>query len=80
MGRLLHGQVNQQLDRLMLTLIASVLIAAEPVQKIGSCPLGYYTQGSYCVPSQVNPRPAIERYNKQCPLGWYTNGNYCIKS
>jgi hypothetical protein len=80
MGWLLHGQSNQQLDRLMFTLLDSVLIAAEPVQKIGSCPLGYYTQGSYCVPSQINPRPAIERYDKQCPLGWYTNGNYCIKS
>jgi len=52
----------------------------QPIQKIGSCPLGYYTSGSYCVPSKGNSsRGAIEK-NGNCPIGFYTSGGYCVSS
>ena len=65
-------------------LAAGILVAQQPVQplpKVGSCPLGYYSSGSYCVPSSVgNTRGAIEKSGKSCPLGWTSSGNYCQKS
>ena len=49
---------------------------AMPIQKNGSCPTGYSTQGSNCVPS-ANAKPAIPK-NGLCPYGWSTQGNYCV--
>jgi hypothetical protein len=52
-----------------------------PLSKVGSCPLGYYASGSYCVPSSNgNTRGAIEKTGNSCPLGWSSSGNYCVKS
>ena len=64
-------------------LAAGFLVAQQPVQplpKVGSCPLGYYRSGSYCVPSGGgNTRGAIEK-SGSCPLGFYSSGNYCVSS
>ena len=64
-------------------LAAGILVAQQPVQplpKVGSCPLGYYSSGSYCVPSSGgNTRGAIEK-SGGCPLGFYSSGNYCVSS
>ena len=64
-------------------LAAGFLVAQQPVQplpKVGRCPLGYYSSGSYCVPSSGgNTRGAIEK-NGSCPLGFYSSGNYCVSS
>ena len=72
---------------LPLGLIASlgpVATAQQPVQplpKVGGCPLGYYSSGSYCVPSKsVNTRGALEKTGTGCPLGFYSSGNYCVSS
>lgn len=62
---------------LWLTLALSVAsesaLAQQPVQplpKVGSCPLGYYSSGSYCVPSgSGNTRGAIEKSGRSCPPG-----------
>lgn len=52
-----------------------------PLPRLGSCPLGYYTFGNYCVPSSSdNTRGAIEKSGHSCPLGFYTSGNYCVSS
>jgi hypothetical protein len=52
-----------------------------PLPKVGSCPLGYYSSGSYCVPStSSNTRGAIEKVAGGCPLGFYSSGNYCVSS
>ena len=65
------------------TLVASSALAQQPVQplpKVGSCPLGYYSSGSYCVPSSGgNTRGAIKN-SGSCPLGFYSSGNYCVSS
>jgi hypothetical protein len=52
-----------------------------PLPKVGGCPLGYYSSGSYCVPSTSgNTRGAIEKSGAGCPLGFYSSGNYCLSS
>ena len=52
-----------------------------PLPKLESCPLGYYSSGSYCVPSSSgNTRGAIEKAGSSCPLGFYSSGNYCLSS
>jgi len=64
-------------------LAAGILVAQQPVQplpKVGSCPLGYYSSGGYCVPSTgSNTRGAIEK-SGSCPLGFYSSGNYCVST
>jgi hypothetical protein len=53
----------------------------QPLPKVGGCPLGYYSSGSYCVPSSSgNTRGAIEKGGNSCPLGFYSSGNYCLSS
>jgi len=52
-----------------------------PLPKVGGCPLGYYSSGSYCVPSKSgNARGALEKTGTGCPLGFYSSGNYCVSS
>ena len=59
-------------------------LAQQPVQplpKVGGCPLGYYSSGSYCVPSKSSTtRGALEKIGNSCPLGFYSSGNYCVSS
>lgn len=61
----------------------SLLILATtvpPITRIGTfCPLGYYTLGSYCVPTRtVTPKKqSINRIGTNCPIGTYTYGTYC---
>ncbi len=52
-----------------------------PITKTGSCPLGYYSSGNYCVPSSSGKtRGAIEKSSSSCPLGFFSSGNYCLSS
>jgi hypothetical protein len=46
----------------------------------GSCPLGFYSSGNYCVSSPSNDREAIQKTGKFCPLGWFSSGSYSVKS
>jgi hypothetical protein len=66
------------------TLSANSALAQQPVQplpKVGGCPLGYYSSGSYWVPSSGSiTRGAIEKVGGGCPLGFYSSGNYCVSS
>lgn len=63
---------------------AGAALAQQPVRplpKLGSCPMGYYSSGSYCVPSSSgNVRGAIEKVGGSCPMGFYSSGNYCLSS
>jgi hypothetical protein len=69
---------------LALTQASGSALAQQPVRplpKVGGCPLGYYSSGSYCVPSSSgNTRGAIEKTGNGCPLGFYSSGNYCLSS
>ena len=64
----------------MISAIALLLAVSQPVPKLGSCPLGYYASGSYCVPSRSTNREAIEKEGNYCPLGWYSASGYCVRS
>ena len=72
----------------LITLLASLsplaVLAQQPIRplpKLGGCPLGYYSSGSYCVPSKSgNTRGALEKTGNGCPLGFYSSGNYCVSS
>jgi hypothetical protein len=68
----------------LIGFLSSEVVAQQPVRplpKVGGCPLGYYSSGSYCVPSSSgNTRGAIEKNGNSCPLGFYSSGNYCLSS
>ena len=51
---------------------------AQPLEKIGSCPNGYYSSGNYCVPNS-KARFAIYK-DGSCPNGYYSSGDYCVAS
>jgi len=90
-GVTLGSSSGIQMRVLRLVLIAPLFgflavgaLAQQPVRplpKVGGCPLGYYSSGSYCVPSKSsNTRGAIEKVGGGCPLGFYSSGNYCLSS
>ena len=74
----------QKIIRLAFTiavLICSADNAAPPPQPLvrdSSCPSGYYSSGSYCIPNN-SAKFAIER-SGSCPSGYYSSGNYCVVS
>jgi hypothetical protein len=51
----------------------------QPIQRVGTCPLGWYNAGAYCIPSSHNSKPIIEKFDS-CPLGYYSSGKYCSKT
>jgi hypothetical protein len=69
---------------LALSLLATVAQAAPlPVPKPqvgGSCPHGYTSSGSFCVPREgaqdALPRPP----SGSCPNGWLSSGSFCLRS
>jgi len=56
---------------LALTMATTAAMAQQPVRplpKLGSCPLCYYSSGSYCVPNPAGTsREAIEMVGTSCP-------------
>jgi hypothetical protein len=59
-------------------MISFILLAQlpQPIQRVGSCPIGYYISAGYCVPSRT-AKPAIVKEGSTCPLGYYSTGSYC---
>lgn len=52
---------------------------AQPLPRVGTCPVGYYSSNGYCIPTPT-ARNAIERADSVCPLGYYSAGSYCLKT
>ncbi len=54
---------------------------AQAVPKVGTCPSGYHTSGSACVPNsqERDTRPALAKIGS-CPSGYHTSGDYCLAS
>jgi hypothetical protein len=46
----------------------------------GSCPYGYVTNGSFCLPTQGAQDPIPKPPNGTCPFGWTSSGSYCLRS
>ncbi len=65
---------------LAFVFVSSVAMAQQPVVKRGSCPVGYYPQGAYCVPFSQNRQEAIAKVGNSCPVGWYPQGGYCTRT
>jgi hypothetical protein len=72
-----------------MMIIALMLIAsahADPLPQLkrsgpgGSCPYGYFTSGSYCVPSQGAQDAVPKPPNGTCPWGWTSSGSFCVRS
>jgi len=59
-----------QLTAAVTILAGGGALAQQPVRplpRVGGCPVGYYTSGSYCVPSKSgNTRGAIEKAGNSC--------------
>lgn len=53
---------------------------ADPLPRVETCPLGYYSSGAYCVPASGSNQRAIEKQGSFCPLGWYSSMGYCVKA
>lgn len=49
---------------------------ATPLPKNGTCPSGYSSQTSFCVPGS-GARFTIEKQGS-CPSGYGSQGNYCV--
>ena len=64
--------------------LASALAEPLPVPKPpgpgGSCPHGWTSSGSYCVPAQGAQDAVAKPPNGTCPFGWTASGSYCLRS
>ena len=57
-----------------------MLATTPPLVKYGTCPLGYYSSGAYCVPTTREAPPAIQKVGS-CPFGWYSSTPaYCSRT
>jgi hypothetical protein len=56
------------------------MTTARSLERRGSCPHGWTSSGSYCVPGagaqDAIPKPA----NGTCPWGWIASGSYCLRN
>jgi hypothetical protein len=46
----------------------------------GSCPHGYTSSGSFCVPAQGAQDAVPKPPNGTCPWGWTSSGSFCLRS
>jgi hypothetical protein len=60
--------------------LAKPLPVPKPIGPGGSCPYGYTTSGSFCVPMQGAQDAIPKPSNGTCPWGWTSSGSYCLRS
>jgi len=72
-GRGLRVFLGHEREMISILILAQL---AQPVPRMGTCPLGYYISAGYCVPSPT-AKPAIVKEGSICPLGYYSTGSYC---
>jgi hypothetical protein len=60
--------------------LAEPLPIAKPSGPGGSCPHGWLSSGSYCVPSQGAQDAIAKPPNGTCPWGWTSSGSFCLRS
>jgi hypothetical protein len=82
-------QVNRKMKSLAAAALAALLTTAASAQPLpvpkpsgpgGSCPHGYTSSGSFCVPSQGAQEAIAKPANGTCPWGWTSSGSYCLRS
>lgn len=60
--------------------LAEPLPVPKPPGPGGSCPHGWTSSGSYCVPSQGAQDAIPKPPNGTCQWGWIASGSYCLRS
>jgi len=77
--------INEPLEAAtFIVLLPSLVLAQQPVPEPpgagGSCPDGYTSSGSFCVP-RAGAQDAIPLpKNGTCPHGWMRSGSFCLRS
>lgn len=70
-----------KLNKPSLILVTAVLATALPVPRSGgSCPHGFFTSGSFCVPREGAQDAIPKPPNGSCPWGWTSSGSFCLRS
>jgi hypothetical protein len=69
----------------VLALVGSAALAdplpqPKPLGPGGSCPFGYMSSGSYCVPSAGASDSIPKPPSGSCPWGWLASGSFCLRS
>ena len=59
---------------------AEPLPVPKPLGPGGSCPHGYTSSGSFCVPSQGASDALAKPPNGACPWEWIASGSFCLRS
>jgi hypothetical protein len=60
--------------------LAEPLPLPKPSGPGGSCPHGWTSSGSFCVPSQHAQDAVAKLSNGTCPFGWTSSGSFCLRS
>jgi hypothetical protein len=60
--------------------LADPLPVPKPPGPGGSCPFGYTSSGSFCVPSQGAQDAVAKPPGGTCPSGWTSSRSYCLHS
>jgi hypothetical protein len=84
-ARRLHARVHggliiAGLIMWLASALADPLPAPKPPGPGGSCPFGYTSSGSFCVPSRGAQDAIAKPANGTCPWGWLASGSYCLRS
>ena len=76
--------------KIITIIIAALVLAisanAEPLPQPrpsgpgGSCPHGYFTSGSFCMPNQGAQDAVPKPPSGTCPWGWASSGSFCLRS
>lgn len=81
-----HGAKIMQKLSFCLSLHIFVIVSctafaldAYPLQKFGSCPIGYHQSSSYCVPNNSISNFATPKIGS-CPVGYHRSGDYCLSN
>jgi hypothetical protein len=77
--------MNATLAAIIIALLPSLALAQplpqpKPAGPGGSCPHGYTSSGSFCVPREGAQDAIPKPPNGTCPWGWTASGSYCLRS
>ena len=75
-----HIEIAALLLALTSPALADPLPVTKPPGPGGSCPFGYTSSGSFCVPSQGAQDAVAKPPGGTCPSGWTSSGSYCLRS
>jgi hypothetical protein len=64
----------------LLPSLALAQALPKPTGPGGSCPHGYTSTGSFCVPREGAQDAIPLPPNGTCPHGWTRSGSYCLRS